>query len=826
MSVYDTREIGKVKICMLKGQDGAGAYSAGDGIDLTNNVISNTMPGYACNGAGKMTSYTNEVVDTDIDLHRAPVIGDRILLYCNSAVSNPSSIKTYNNGTAVSNATGPFSPINYVKGFNVLEFRSNVPFPNCWALVQAVQTGMPESPLAINHGGTGNTVGYIQTGKESGSTVGSYATIEGAGNTASNDYAHAEGYQNEASGSSSHAEGWATTASGSNTHAEGSQTIAEGDGSHAEGLDCYAEGDYSHAEGVGCIAEGDSSHAEGSGNTASGIASHAEGGFFNSGDNNVASGNSAHAEGAKNTASGAMAHAEGYNTTASAGQAHAEGSGTQATQANTHAEGYNTTASNYCAHAGGTTSVASGLHSFAHGQYVNAGYAQQSVLGRYNDNKAANLFEIGNGTADNARSNAMEVTANGHVLDGNGNDLQSVAALEQSASGNPIIINAQGIAAKELSVELEPIQDLHGYSYPWAGGAGKNKYPILISADSFSNQGGGTHSGSDGVLTVNVSAVDDGVYSQTTSELNKVFDDMPIGNVTYSFYMKASVAGNVAIGYLGKGNTWINATTSWVRYNITYDKAESGSANFIIYNKVAGARTIEIKDFMIEVGNSMSAYESYSNICPISGRTGTTVSTRNADNTETASATISFGQTVYGAKINFKTGEGTITHVRETFDGSTEWPEPNDRGSFAKQLLTYDAKSHAESATFEGISNYLPASSGNGIYNGAVGVNCNNKWLGLRIAGVTTKAQLTSFTTANPLQVCYPLATPIELTLTPSMLELLEGLNYITGDGEMALIYIPESVLGMPIPPTADGNYKLCCTVSGGVPSFSWVSDT
>ena len=420
MSVYDTREIGKVKICMLKGQDGAGAYTAGDGIDLTNNVISNTMPGYACNGAGKMTSYTSNVVDTDIDLHRAPVIGDRILLYCNSAVSNPSSIKTYNNGTAISNATGPFSPINYVRGFNVLEFRSNAPLPNCWALVQAVETGLPENPLATSHGGTGNADGYIRTGAASGSTIGSYATIEGAGNTASNDYAHAEGYQNTASGSSSHAEGWANTASGSNSHTEGESNTASGEAAHAEGISNTASGDYSHAEGSSNIASEEYAHAEGSDTEASGVRSHAEGW------STTASGEGAHAEGSSTTASGDYAHAEGYNTVASYQYAHAEGANTEACE--------------YAAHAGGTGSIASEVNSFAHGRYVNAGVADLAAFGKFNNCKSGDIFEIGNGTSVENRSNALEVksngdlTASGTITDGEGHTLSTLGDIGLSAA--------------------------------------------------------------------------------------------------------------------------------------------------------------------------------------------------------------------------------------------------------------------------------------------------------------------------------------------------------------------------------------------------------
>lgn len=66
--------------------------------------------------------------------------------------------------------------------------------------------------LGISHGGTGNSDGYIRTGRKSGTTVGSSATAEG-------DYT-------TASGVCSHAEGLGTTASGDYSHASGSNTTA------------------------------------------------------------------------------------------------------------------------------------------------------------------------------------------------------------------------------------------------------------------------------------------------------------------------------------------------------------------------------------------------------------------------------------------------------------------------------------------------------------------------------------------------------------------------------------------------------------------------
>ena len=199
-----------------------------------------------------------------------------------------------------------------------------------------------------------------------GSNVGQVDNTEGA--TAHgeifNDYTH-----NEATGGFSHAEGNSTTASGANSHAEGSDTTASSNCAHAEGFSTTASKYYSHAEGSNTTASGTSSHAEGSGTTASGYYSHAEGSTTN------ATADTSHAEGSGTTASGYASHAEGSGTTATAGSSHAEGSGTKASSANQH------------------------------------------VQGKYNVEDTAGTYAmiIGNGTADDARSNAFTVDWNGNV---------------------------------------------------------------------------------------------------------------------------------------------------------------------------------------------------------------------------------------------------------------------------------------------------------------------------------------------------------------------------------------------------------------------------
>ena len=61
--------------------------------------------------------------------------------------------------------------------------------------------------IAIAHGGTGNTSGYVRIGAESGSTIGARATVEGINNIGSGDCSHAEGRENIAAGDYSHVGG-------------------------------------------------------------------------------------------------------------------------------------------------------------------------------------------------------------------------------------------------------------------------------------------------------------------------------------------------------------------------------------------------------------------------------------------------------------------------------------------------------------------------------------------------------------------------------------------------------------------------------------------
>lgn len=61
----------------------------------------------------------------------------------------------------------------------------------------------------------------------------------------------------------------------------------------------------------------------------------------------------------------------------------------------------------------------------------------------------------------------------------------------KSVSGNPITLtDGSARNAEGLAVTCEPVQDLHGYDHPWAGGAGKNKLPMVLEDIKSANTSG------------------------------------------------------------------------------------------------------------------------------------------------------------------------------------------------------------------------------------------------------------------------------------------------------------------------------------------------
>lgn len=182
---------------------------------------------------------------------------------------------------------------------------------------------------------------------------------------------------------------------------------------------------------------------------------------------------------------------------------------------------------------------------------------------------------------------------------------------EKTATGNPISISdASGFNAKSAKVTMLPIQDLHGYNYPWAAGAGKNKFQNTATTETINgvtftvNSDGsvlvnGTATGGDSRFTVGAYIV----KAQSSQKLNGLPD-----SITNS---------DIVLGYQGYGtvntvsrelNIKRSAETDWNNY--VYITVKDGiTANNLLFKPMIRLAT--------ETDPTFAPYE---NICHISGR--------------------------------------------------------------------------------------------------------------------------------------------------------------------------------------------------------------
>jgi hypothetical protein len=277
-----------------------------------------------------------------------------------------------------------------------------------------------------------------------------------------------------------------------------------------------------------------------------------------------------------------------------------------------------------------------------------------------------------------------------------------------------------------LKVSVEAKQDLHGYDHPWIGGAGKNKFNAQkIVTDS--NHPDETY-------------IENGYLKFRT------------GAAVSSGFVWDSINLSCPLTFHGKVKNFGNETNN-VRMDVTY--SDNSTERIIIANGLSALEEMsfsvvigdsgktlsqmknawtnelragfDISTTQLEAGNQATSFEPYSNICPISGWDEANVSdVDDVDNpTVTQTTTITLPQTVYGAEVDVVNGVLKIT------DG---------------YIASYNGET-------------LPST-----------------W----ISSMDEYAEGTSPTTGA--EVCYELATPTTIPLTPSLIKSLNGQNNLSVD--------------------------------------------
>ncbi len=316
---------------------------------------------------------------------------------------------------------------------------------------------------------------------------GSYSIALGANANASGDQCislgtgTATGYRTFSLGTSSQASGigdafvigYGTLSNGSASFAGGNFSIASGNQSFSFGDSCRSLGNLAVAFGDSTVAVGASSFSMGSHTVASGTyslvtgyRSSASGNYgIAMGDQSIASGDYSiaieHA-----TASGEGAIALGLGCVASGDYSTTIGLDNKATNFYSHAWGYSNTANGLYSMALGGYTSASGVFSMATGYSLKSKSFGGSVTGLFNDTtNAANsasvnslnrVFQVGNGTSDIARSNALTILQNGNI--GIGELNPSVPLNFTSTTGNKIALWGNGASHYGLGIQASLLQ--------------------------------------------------------------------------------------------------------------------------------------------------------------------------------------------------------------------------------------------------------------------------------------------------------------------------------------------------------------------------------
>ena len=269
-------------------------------------------------------------------------------------------------------------------------------------------------------------------------------------------------------------------------------------------------------------------------------------------------------------------------------------------------------------------------------------------------------------------------------------DLQT--ALDAKA---PVILNsASGSIASftdgspapvtALTVSIDPVQDLHGYDNPWPAGGGANRF--------------------DGEVTTGRINTSTGVPNGTTPGKRST-NYIPV-NPTTSYYIYSG--GNINVFILE-----YDINKGFLRYVDYYKNAvytSSNDAYFVMFYTTVDTNYDKIS---INYPSTVTTYQPYSNICPISGhtsavvtRTGKNVLHNTAESVERNGVTF----TVYS--------DGTVK-AHGTASANANLRIVNTADKFTLKAETYIVTGQLSSnmsfgyALLDGTSSYWTSASGN-----------------------------------------------------------------------------------------------------------------
>ena len=195
------------------------------------------------------------------------------------------------------------------------------------------------------------------------------------------------------------------------------------------------------------------------------------------------------------------------------------------------------------------------------------------------------------------------------------NDCYNSYAVD-TASGTiaSFVDGADDIPLKSLVVDINPVQDLHGYNSPWVAGGGANKVPLFESK----TVNGVTLTNNNGEITLNGTATDDAYFDLNVNIL------IPNGSAYYlcCFNPVATDSRVSLFAITDRGNPQKNmdVVNGMLTSTVTADTTVS---RFRLRAPIGVTFTNFKCSPMLQIGGTApTAFSPYENICPICGWTG------------------------------------------------------------------------------------------------------------------------------------------------------------------------------------------------------------
>ncbi len=336
--------------------------------------------------------------------------------------------------------------------------------------------------------------------------------------------------------------------------------------------------------------------------------------------------------------------------------------------------------------------------------------------------------------------------AQGRVLIANLNK-DKAPVIVDTATGDPASFPDAigGVPLVNVTAEITPAQNLHGYDHAWPAGGGANIWDEQWELGGWSAQ----------------------AQKETATKKIRCKNYIPV-TPGASYYIKSPY--NLTVRELNADKEVVQSgNMSNAVLTVTENTRYLVSAQISAYeNNIA-----------INSPPTVTDYSPYANICPITGgRTGWSIGVApNPDGTGGSVISRLFPDVqgvpleVYGGTLDVTTGVLSYTHALEADLGDLTWTYDAEGGYFTSTDIASTAKANSD----KGFCSILPvgsALSGDRIYVGANGAI---------IAYYAAASTAEEFAAAmDGQQFAYELAQGSTYSLTPTEITALSGQNYVS----------------------------------------------